>query len=193
MDNPLLYRLWQAPFVAAKFAPIERHNDLSSVKDVLDIGCGPGTNCGYFKHSEYLGVDINPQYVEYAHRRYGRRFEVADASTYTAPSGALFDCVLLNSMLHHVDDEKARRILHQLRGTLSENGHIHIIDMILPEGPGIPRFLANSDRGDFPRRLESWEALFSEKFHPVVVEPFWVRSLGIAMWEFVYFKGSRKS
>ncbi|MFN9035255.1 MAG: hypothetical protein ACK5YO_03100, partial [Planctomyces sp.] len=48
LSLPAVYRMWQAPFVDAKFDPILRHNDLRSVRRVLDAGCGPGTNAHLF-------------------------------------------------------------------------------------------------------------------------------------------------
>ena len=34
------------------------------------------------------------------------------------------------------------------------------------------RLLARWDRGDFPRPLETWQELFSERFDPVVFQPY---------------------
>ena len=44
MDRVTAYRLWQAPFAEKKLEPLRRHNDLSTIRRVLDVGCGPGTN-----------------------------------------------------------------------------------------------------------------------------------------------------
>ena len=45
-------------------------NDVASVRRVLDVGCGPGTNTRYFEHADYLGLDINRGYIESARRRF---------------------------------------------------------------------------------------------------------------------------
>ncbi len=55
MSQPIVYRLWMAPFAEDKFAPILAHNDLSKVRRVLDVGCGPGTNTGHFAQSDISG------------------------------------------------------------------------------------------------------------------------------------------
>src|SRR5881296_2714161 len=75
------YRLWQAPFAAAKLAPFLARNDLQRARRVLDVGCGPGTNA-LFAHADYLGVDITPDYIAYARKKFRRPFVVADVSTY---------------------------------------------------------------------------------------------------------------
>ena len=193
MENTLAYRLWQAPFASAKFAPILRHNDMTEVSTILDVGCGPGTNRSLFTQTDYLGVDINPKYIEYARRRYGGRFEVADITEYVQPANAQFDFILLNSFLHHIEDEDVHRILSSLHGALAEDGHIHIIDLVLPEERGIARYLAENDRGDWCRALETWDQIFATHYDPVIIEPYSVRLLGVVLWELIYFKGKRKS
>ncbi len=105
LDSPRVYELWQTPFAAGKMRPLARHNHLPSIGRVLEVGCGPGTNAAYFDHTHYVGLDFNPKYTEYARRRYGREFITADARTYFPPPDVRYDCVLLNSFLHHIDDE----------------------------------------------------------------------------------------
>ena len=51
---------------------------------VLDVACGPGTNAPHFRHCDYLGLDINPEYTRRATARYGMRF-VRDESPYWFP------------------------------------------------------------------------------------------------------------
>ena len=136
LEHPLVYRAWQAPFEAAKLRPVFRHNDLSRVSRVLDVGCGPGTNAREFRHAEYLGVDINPRYVAEARRRYGREFVVGDVTAWRPPTGARFDFILVNSLLHHLDDANVRRTLATLRDGLSEGGHLHLLELVLPAEPG---------------------------------------------------------
>ena len=193
LDSPIVYRLWQGPFAAAKMAPVIRHNDLSQARRVLDLGCGPGTNCRFFPHGEYLGVDINPRYVDYARRRYGRTFAVEDVRNYRLPRDGCIDFVLLSSLLHHLDDEATHGVLANVAQVVSDGGHVHIIELVLPDRAGIARALARGDRGNYPRPLDEWRAVFCRHFEPVVFEPFAVKTLlGITLWKLVYFKGKMK-
>jgi SAM-dependent methyltransferase len=189
MEHPTAYRLWQSPFATAKFAPIFQHNDLSSVRRVLDVGCGPGTNTALFRHTDYVGLDINDSYTRTARRRFRREFVTADVCKYDAPEDARFDFILLNSLLHHIDTASVRRILSSLARQLTPDGHVHILDLVLPEARGLPRTLARNDRGDFPRPLADWRGIFTESFEAVVFEPYGVGRCGVTFFEMVYFKG----
>ena len=197
MRQPLVYRLWMAPFAEKKFAPIAARNDVRRIRRVLDVGCGPGTNASHFAGSDYLGIDLNPQYIRDAERRYGcsngrLRFQAQDAATFVAAPADRFDFVLVNSFLHHVDDTTAKSILANLSRLLTNDGHIHILDMILPQSASIPLFLARADRGEFPRPLEKWREVFSESFDPVEFEPYDLAIGGVCLWKMIYFKGKPK-
>ncbi len=193
MRHATAYRLWQAPFAEKKLTPVLRHNDLSSVRSVLDVGCGPGTNTRHFAHASYLGLDVNPDYIAYARHRYGREFIATDVREYSGRTGERFDFILVNSFLHHVDTPDARRILSQLATLLTRDGHVHILDLVMPVEPSVARFLARSDRGEFPRPLGDWCTLFDESFEPVVFEAYPLGALGVTLWQMVYFKGRRKA
>ena len=190
MRHTWAYRLFQAPFAEAKLAPLFAHNDMSAVRRVLDVGCGPGTNTHHFADTVYLGVDHNPQYIDYARKRHGREFLVADITTWDFDD-QVFDCILVNSFLHHIDTPNVRKILSHLDKLLSDDGRVHVFDLVLPERTSIPRFLARLDRGDYPRPLGDWRHLLSERFHPMVLEPYTFGAMGVTLWNMVYFKGKK--
>jgi SAM-dependent methyltransferase len=192
MENTAAYSLWQAPFVEKKFAPILAHNDLHRAQWVLDVGCGPGINTPHFAHTHYLGIDHNLRYLQHARRRHGRDFLVADITRPALAPAARFDFILVNSFLHHVDTSSARGILSQLRALLTGDGHVHILELVLPTQPPVARVLARLDRGEFPRPLGDWKQLFTESFETEVFEPYVLTGLGITLWEMVYFKGKGK-
>jgi SAM-dependent methyltransferase len=189
MDNTLAYRLWQAPFVDQKLMPIVRQNDLSRVRRVLDVGCGPGTNTRIFTHADYLGVDFNEEYIAYARARYKRTFMVADVTNFAVPDEERFDFILCNSLFHHIDTPDVSRLLGHLATLLSNDGHIHVIDLVLRDQISISRTVTLLDRGQWPRPVAEWRRLFSEVFEPVVFELFPVGAMRLRLWDMVYFKG----
>jgi len=192
LEGTAAYRLWQAPFARQKFEPILRHNDVGRARRVLDVGCGPGTSTGFFKTADYLGLDLNEAYLAYARRRYGRKFLTIDVREYTGEGDGPFDFILVNSFLHHVDDAAAVGILRRLARLLDPQGFVHILDLVLPTEPGLARFLAQSDRGAFPRSPGRWHAMFDEVFQGVVFEPYCLTLGGVPLWHMVYFKGGPK-
>jgi trans-aconitate methyltransferase len=189
MEFTPAYRLWQAPFAERKLAPLWAHNDVVRARRVLDVGCGPGTNTHHFTRADYLGLDFNPAYIESARRRHGREFVVADVTKYEVQRDQRFDLILANSLFHHIDTANTRRILAHLATLLSDDGHVHVFDLVLPPRPSLARVLARLDRGEFPRPLEEWHALFTEVFEQVVFEPYPLGAAGATLWNMVYFKG----
>lgn len=192
LEQTPVYSLWQAPFAAEKLAPVLAHNDIRQARRVLDVGCGPGTNTHLFGHADYLGIDINPGYIEHARRKHNRRYVVADVTTYEEAAGGEFDFILINSFLHHIDTPSAHKILERLRSWLSPDGHMHILELVAPGDRSIAQLFASCDRGKHPRPLAEWRELFEAHLDIVVFEPYTLRALGIGLWNMVYCKGKAK-
>jgi SAM-dependent methyltransferase len=192
MEHAFVYRLWQAPFAEQKLAPFFAHNDVGAIRRVLDVGCGPGTNTAHFRSADYLGVDINPKYIESARARHGRTFVVTDV-TANPDLGGRFDCVFINSFLHHVNDGDTDNILARLAPRLTPDGHVHALELVLPPRPSPARLLARLDRGHHARPLERWRTLFLAHYDEVVFEPYALGALGVTLWSMVYFKGKPRA
>ena len=193
LEKSFVYRAWQRPFAERKLAPIVAQGDIARARRVLDVGCGPGTNAPHFEHADYLGVDINKDYVANATRRYGRRFIAADVTSYTVESEGRFDFILLNSLLHHIATPAVKPLLAHLAGLLSDDGHIHILDLVLPrERFSLSRALARADRGNYPRPLEEWRTIFGEILNVQHFEPYPLGIGGTTLWNMVYCKGRSK-
>jgi SAM-dependent methyltransferase len=191
MERTGVYRLFQATHAKAKFRPILEQGDLETARRVLDVGCGPGTNAALFSHTDYLGVDINPSYIEYANRNCPGQFEVADLTTYDVPDEGRFDFILSNSLFHHLDDHSSNRLLEKLSRLLTDDGAVHILDLVMPERLALPRLMAVLDRGEHPRTVPGWERLISAHF---AIERFQLYTVGpgpLAVWQMVYCRGVR--
>jgi SAM-dependent methyltransferase len=189
LENSLVYRLWQYPFVEQKLAPLRMRGEIARARRVLDVGCGPGTNTHVFASSDYLGIDINPNYIADARNRYGRRFVVADVTNYLGGDEGKFDFVFVNSMLHHIDDTGIRKLLSHLSSLVSQDGHVHILDLVLPDRQrSLSHMLARMDRGQFPRSVSNLRGLVDEVLEVVDFEAFPLTAGFLTLWSFVYFK-----
>jgi SAM-dependent methyltransferase len=191
LEHPLVYLAWQAPFINAKLRPVFQHNNMNDALRVLDVGCGPGTNAAHFRHVDYLGLDVNPKYIERARRKYRMNFEVADVTVHAFDRK--FDFVLMNSLLHHLDDAGVDSLLGAIATqALNEKGKVHIIELVLPEERTVAYRMARWDRGRYPRRLMEWRKIFEHFFSLEIFEPYTVGAFGVGLWDFVYFRGGRK-
>jgi SAM-dependent methyltransferase len=189
MEKTSIYALWQAPFAQDKVRPLLRCNDVTRVRRVLDVGCGPGTNAGLFAGADYLGIDINPNYIESARRKHGRKFVVADVTTYDDGALGKFDFILINSFLHHLNDEDTHKILARVAQLLTDDGHAHILELVSPQDHSIAQFLIRADRGKHSRSIEGWRRIFDQHLNVIVFEAYSLNLLGMKLWNMVYCKG----
>jgi SAM-dependent methyltransferase len=192
LEQAPVYSLWQAPFVGDKLAPVLAHNDLAQVHRVLDVGCGPGTNTDLFRAADYLGIDINPDYIKSAQRKHKRPFVVADVTAYEDHAAGKFDFILINSFLHHVDDADVSKVLSRTAGWLTPDGHIHVIEVVSPGDRSIAQLLASWDRGRYTRSLGHWRSLLERHLEIAVFETFFLTLMGTKLWNMVYCKGRGK-
>jgi SAM-dependent methyltransferase len=190
LEYPVVYAAWQAPFVAQKFAPVERRIRNRNIRRILDVGCGPGTNAPRFAQADYVGIDINERYLTIARAKYRGRFIQADLETAELTTLGTFDTILVNSFLHHLPDEAVRRVLQQLQQRLDPEGTVHMLELVLPDRFSIARLMARLDRGRYARQLTAWRELFDAYFEPVAVEPY---MLGGGLWSMLYFQGKARS
>lgn len=193
LRRPLAYRAWQAPFAGHKFSPILAQNDLSKVRRVLDLGCGPGTNRGQFRKAEYVGIDINPSYLAHASAKDRGVYIVADASRLPLSPSWKFDFILINSLLHHIPTTDVRSLLQRVSESLAAEGHVHILDLVRPERTSLARLLARADRGAYARSRDEWIGLFEEHFRASCVQSYSIGIPGVPLWHMIYFKGRNRS
>jgi SAM-dependent methyltransferase len=190
LEHPSVYSAWQRPFVQRKFAPVEQYLNDHSIRRVLDVGCGPGTNASRFAGAEYVGVDVNERYLARARSSHRGQFIQADLATADLSSFGSFDMVLVNSFLHHLPDDAVNQLLTQLQQLLAPDGRIHILELVVPERRfSLTRLMAMLDRGRFARPLGAWETLCSNHFDTTMLEPYDVAGI----WAMVYFQGKKKN
>jgi SAM-dependent methyltransferase len=192
LELPLVYRTWQAPFASAKLKPFLANLDLASTRRVLDVGCGPGTNARVFAGAEYVGIDINPDYIRTAASRFPGRWVVGDVTDESVLPDQQFDCVFANSLMHHLDDEAVRSLLGRMARLTAPGGKVHVLDLVLPPHASAGRMLARLDRGRFARPLDRWRALFNEHLREERFQPYSFGLPYVPLWDMVYFTGVPK-
>jgi SAM-dependent methyltransferase len=127
---------------------------------VLDLGCGTGEYAPLFAPNRYVGIDLWPPFVRYASRRLGDfSFVVGDAQRLPFPDGG-FPCVLVNGVIHHMDDDSARRLLAEVSRVVQPSGTVLIIEDIPSSGLNLPgRLMHALDQGDHIRTPLTYRSL----------------------------------
>jgi SAM-dependent methyltransferase len=127
---------------------------------VLDAGCGTGEFAPLFDPARYVGVDIHPGFVEFARRHNPRhRFEHADVIAWPG-AGEPFAFVLVNGVLHHLDDATARALLQAVLAQARPGATLVVIeDVELPRAGLGARLVHGLDHGHFIRGPDDWTRL----------------------------------
>ena len=137
---------------------------------VLDIGCGPASMLPYLGPVDYVGVDLNPDHIEAARKRFGGSAELHCADLYSIPSLATrcFDIVLCAGLLHHLDDGDAARLLSFASNRIAPRGRLISVDPAFTPGQHwVARWFARSDSGQHVRSPEQYRRLAEGAFAAV--------------------------
>lgn len=190
LEQPQVYRLWQAPFAEKKFSPVQRYLDRRPARRILDVGCGPGTNASRFRQAEYVGIDINEKYLAVARAQHPGLFVQADLATADLSHLGSFDTILINSFLHHLPDGAVDDVLERIARLLEPGGRVHILELVLPDEMNLAKLMARLDRGRHARSIQSWQIRFEQYFESLVLEQ---HMLGGWLWAMVYFQGGARA
>ncbi|MBX9585429.1 MAG: class I SAM-dependent methyltransferase [Gemmataceae bacterium] len=137
---------------------------------VLDLGCGPGDLLAYLPPCDYVGVDLDPQYVAAARARYGDRgsFRCETAEAVAGVEPGTFDLVIASGLLHHLTDEQADATLRVAHKALRPGGRFVSLDgCFVPGQSPVARWMLRRDRGRFVRDLPGYLQL-AEAVFPAV-------------------------
>jgi SAM-dependent methyltransferase len=131
---------------------------------VLDAGCGTGEYSPLFDPARYLGIDLHEGYVAFARRRNPEyRYLQADLTSWRG-SGERFDLVLVNGVLHHLDDEAALALLGSALAVLAPGGRALVIEDVALPKPGLGTRLVHAlDHGHHIRDAARWRELVSAR------------------------------
>lgn len=146
---------------------VTRHVRPRPGERLLDVGCGPADMLEFVPDGvRYVGVDLNPRYVETARARYGARglFICDDATAVPAEEGP-FDVVSAYGLLHHLDDAHVRRLIAVAVAHLRPGGRFVSMDPVLVRRSSeVARWLVRHDRGEFVRSAEGYVELARGSF-----------------------------
>ena len=136
---------------------------------VLDIGCGTSSIIEFLPTSaSYTGIDISQAYIDKAIKKHsGRnrrwiRFDIGNIEN-SEIFDSSYDVVMMNGVLHHIDDRNIRYLSKVVPSLLSAHGRFVSIDCAYTDSQSwLGSFLASKDRGKFVRRSEEYTLLLKE-------------------------------
>ncbi|NJP07868.1 MAG: class I SAM-dependent methyltransferase [Chloroflexaceae bacterium] len=131
----------------------------------LDLGCGTGELSPCFPARQYVGVDIAPGYIRFAHQHYPAHFAVMSGTNLAFPAHC-FDSALILGVLHHLNDDLAWTMMHELERVLRPDALVLVMEDIPPPDRRNPagHVLHWLDRGGFIRSDAEYVDLFGAGF-----------------------------
>ncbi len=173
LKNPAGYRLfqWMVGAAFARRAYLTEYVKPAPGDKILDIGCGPADILDYLPAVNYTGLDISPEYIASAKKRFGSRgrFLCNDVGlAMMEGEQGTFDRVLAIGVVHHLDDTQAAGLFDLARRALRPTGRLVTYDgCYVPQQSRIARWLLARDRGKFVRTREDYLKLAQARFSKV--------------------------
>ena len=164
LENPIVFELQQRlcndySTVTEEFSEILGECG----KRIIDIGCSTGACASSIidmKKNEYVGVDIEPQYIESAARRSpDGEFHAMDARKMSF-ANASFDLAMFVGVMHHMDDSLVIDCLTEVSRVLKPDGLVIVAEPVFTDGHWLSTRLLNMDRGRNIRDEPGYRSLF---------------------------------
>jgi SAM-dependent methyltransferase len=136
---------------------------------VLDIGCGTGEILDHLPKIDYLGIDIEPGYIEFAKKNYGERGDFICCRLEEFKDQNItkkFDIAIAVGLLHHLTDAEADLALSIARDCLKPDGRLVTVDgCFLKNGQSwAARKMVSMDRGQYIREFDHYMTLANRSF-----------------------------
>lgn len=141
---------------------------------VIDIGCGPGNTAHLLPQDvQYVGFDISETYIKHARAKFSndsnKSFIVGVAEDFVLDLPTQMqnaDLVIMNGLLHHLDDDNALTALRLARAALAPRARLVCLEgcFLINQAP-IARWILEQDRGQNVRSELEWKKLTASVFN----------------------------
>lgn len=165
---PLVYRAFRS-FTDRDMPQmfVRKHLRPKTGMKILDIGCGTADVLKKLPKVEYVGFDINQEYIRTAQKCYRGRgtFLVRKIEKMKKAPYQPYDLVLAQGLIHHLPDAAALHLLQFARRALRPGGRLVTLDGVLTPRQGFwARYFVSRDRGRHVRTLAEYRVLVRSVF-----------------------------
>ncbi len=170
LSSPKVYQWFQMAggFFSARVNAIGRYLAPRAGQKVLDIGCGPGHILSALPEGViYDGFDVDQRYIDFANRHFGERgrFHCRWFDENAAAEFGPADIVMMNGVLHHMDDDCARKTTSLVAEALKPGGVFFALDGVYTPGQdALAKWFLDNDRGRFVRTEAGYRTLLADNF-----------------------------
>ena len=173
MLSPAIYLLFQGIIGAkrSRWRCVKEYIRPVPGQRILDVGCGPGYVVEYFPKSDYIGLDTDQNYIKYANHKYKHKgsFFCQELDDAAAKDLKPFDLIIMNGLLHHLNDTQVIELFQRAKRILKPGGKIVTLDGCYVKGQSrIAKKLLDYDRGKYVREQRAYIGLASNVFDSVV-------------------------
>jgi len=133
-------------------------------RSILDIGCGTGIF--YTREYDYIGIDMNFNYVTYCKSiRKIRKVALMDCGLLGFKNETL-DVILMSSVGHHISDDNLEETILETKRVLKKNGYLLFFDVVKPlvNTKWLSKLLETLDEGSFFRNEKMYIEMLSQYF-----------------------------
>lgn len=175
LSSPRLYQTFQQAggFFGARLKAMTDYVAIRPGARIIDVGCGPGFLAQHLPRDvEYIGFDIDEAYISYARTNFGRHgsFHCRIFDDAAAAEFGPADIVMMNGVVHHLDDATALAVFHTIRKALAGGGTLFTLDGCYRDGQNpLAAWLLRSDRGEFVRTQSGYRNLLGQVFEDVTM------------------------
>ena len=174
LENSIIYNTYQRVVggVRARRLFIENDVNIKSNQKLLDIGCGPGYVIDFLPEVDYVGFDIDSNYIQTAKQKYSNKlFTCSSIADFHIENPKTFDVVMCAGVLHHLNDQEADELFTLAKRALKPNGRLVTLDGCYTNNQNIfAKKLLDLDRGQYVRTEEEYLKLATKHFSKVTTK-----------------------
>ena len=171
--SPKIYSWLIRPKFAIKKYIQKPITDLANLtgKDVLDFGCGTGSNAFIFNKGNYTGVDVDKNRITLAKNNFPQlSFYHFDGKLPFKDNS--FDYIFVIATIHHIKDIDFKKILLELNRILRHGGSFMVLDPVLMPRDHLRNWFMNFfDAGKYIRSQENYLYFFRD-FETRIIKTF---------------------